>query len=92
MLLPIYQEHGKTYEPDSCLPLLRGVKEGKIHLQALARGHYPGKKLARNALQGIKSVGFWDANHPQDWGLDWHRNEGIELTFLESGSMSFRRR
>jgi AraC-like DNA-binding protein len=89
MLLPIYVEHGRSYEPDSCLPLLRGVKEGKIHFQALARGHYPGTKLARNALPGLKTVGFWDAGQPQDWGLDWHRNEGIEITFLESGSIFF---
>jgi AraC family L-rhamnose operon regulatory protein RhaS len=89
MLLPIYLEHGKTYQPDTCLPLLRGEAEGKIHFHALARGHYPGKKLARGALPGLKTVGFWDANHHQDWGLDWHRNEGIELTFLESGGMPF---
>jgi AraC family transcriptional regulator, 4-hydroxyphenylacetate 3-monooxygenase operon regulatory protein len=89
MLLPIYQECGKTYAPDTCAPLVEGVKEGKIRLQALARGHYPGVKLARNALAGVKSLGFWDADRPQDWGLDWHRNEGVELTFLESGSMHF---
>jgi AraC-like DNA-binding protein len=88
-LLPIYQEHGKTYEPDACLPLLRGVHEGKVQLHALARGHYPGKKLSRNALTGVKSIGFWDATHQQDWGLDWHRNEGIEITFLESGNIHF---
>jgi AraC family L-rhamnose operon regulatory protein RhaS len=89
MLLPIYVDHGKSYEPDSCYPLIRGAKEGKIHFESLARGHYPGKKLARNALPCIKTVGFWDAKRSQDWGLDWHRNEGIELTFLESGSVYF---
>jgi AraC family L-rhamnose operon regulatory protein RhaS len=89
MLLPIYQEYGKTYEPDTCSPLARGVKEGEIQLQALARGHYPGTKLSRNALKNIKTVGYWDADRQQDWGLDWHRNEGIELTFLESGSIHF---
>jgi len=26
---------------------------------------------------------------PQDWGLNWHRNEGIEFHFLESGSMPY---
>ncbi len=89
MLLPIYQEYGKTYEPDTCMPLVKGVQEGKVRLEALARGHYPGKKLASNALQGVKSVGFWDTDRHQDWGLDWHRNEGIELAFLESGSVHF---
>jgi AraC-like DNA-binding protein len=34
-------------------------------------------------------VGFWDATHQQNWGLSWHRNEGIELTWLETGSLCF---
>ncbi len=34
-------------------------------------------------------VGFWDAAADQDWGLDWHQNEGIELTLLESGRLDF---
>jgi AraC family L-rhamnose operon regulatory protein RhaS len=89
MLLPIYQECGKTFEPDTCAPLTKGVEQGKIRLQALARGHYPGNKLAKNALLGVKSLGYWDADRPQDWGLTWHRNEGVELTFLESGSVHF---
>jgi len=40
-------------------------------------------------LPGIKTVGFWDALHHQNWGLPWHRNEGIELTFLENGAVGF---
>jgi AraC-like DNA-binding protein len=34
-------------------------------------------------------AGFWDAPRDQSWGLDWHRNEGIEITYLESGSLDF---
>ena len=37
----------------------------------------------------MNSIGYWDAIGKQNWGLDWHRNEGIELTFLETGSMAF---
>jgi AraC family L-rhamnose operon regulatory protein RhaS len=33
--------------------------------------------------------GFWDAKADQDWGLPWHRNEGIELAFLERGFLEF---
>ena len=40
-------------------------------------------------LPGVKTVGFWDARCAQEWGLDWHRNEGIELTFLERGGADF---
>ena len=38
------------------------------------------RRPARDALPGVRTVGIWDARHDQDWGLDWHRNEGIELT------------
>ena len=40
-------------------------------------------------LPKVKSLAYWDAHELQDWGLGWHRNEGIELTFLESGSLDF---
>jgi AraC family L-rhamnose operon regulatory protein RhaS len=55
----------------------------------LVHSHYPGRKLPRGALLGVKSVGFWDAEGRQDWGLQWHRNEGIEVTFLERGASGF---
>ena len=89
MLTPIYQEQGRTYEADTCRPVVEAVQAGKLRHVVLARGHYPGCRLARNALPGVKVVGFWDADRRQDWGLDWHRNEGIELTFLESGRLGF---
>ncbi len=86
MSVPIYLDRGRRYAADACDPLERAARSGRIRLEALARGQYPGRKLPRNALPGVKSVGFWDADQPQDWGLDWHRNEGIELMFLESGT------
>jgi AraC family L-rhamnose operon regulatory protein RhaS len=55
----------------------------------LSRGRYPGAALPRNVLAGVKTVGFWDARESQDWGLAWHRNEGVEITFLESGRLDF---
>ena len=54
----------------------------------MARHTYPGDRLDHNTL-GLNSIGYWDANEPQDWGLDWHRNEGIEFHFLESGTMPY---
>jgi AraC-like DNA-binding protein len=89
MLIPIYQEQRRTYEADTCQPVADAVEAGQLRHVALVRGHYPGRRLPRNALPGVKVVGFWDADHRQDWGLDWHRNEGIELTFLESGGLGF---
>ena len=87
--LPIYQEQGHTFQADACAPLAAAVRRGGVEFAALARGHYPGRRLGPRALPGVKSLGFWDARYAQDWGLDWHRNEGIELTFLERGGVAF---
>jgi len=89
MSIPIYQQRGRTYAADTCDPVSQAAADGRLRMEALARGHYPGRKLPRRALPGVKTVGFWDASQPQEWGLAWHRNEGLELTFLESGTMGF---
>jgi len=87
--IPIYTDPEETYQADTCLPLLQGAQQGEIRLEALVHGHYPGRPLPRGALPAVKTLGFWDAMHDQSWGLDWHRNEGIELSLLERGFMSF---
>lgn len=76
------------YYADTCLPLIDAVKRDKLKFSALARFTYPGRRLTSDTV-GINSIGYWDANEPQDWGLDWHRNEGLEIHFLESGSMPY---
>ena len=65
------------------------MQEGKIKLYALTKGHYPGTKLSFKIFPGLKSIGFWDGAGPQEWGLDEHRNEGVEIVFLETGKMAF---
>lgn len=85
---PFQAAEGIVYHADTCLPLTDAHQRKKVKLQALARHSYPGKRLDNNTL-GLNSIGYWDANTPQDWGLDWHRNEGIELHFLESGLMPY---
>ncbi|MEN6451455.1 MAG: AraC family transcriptional regulator [Thermoguttaceae bacterium] len=89
MTIPIYEEHGQRYEADTCRPLVEAARSGAVRHVSLARGHYPGRRLPRNALPGIKAVGFWDARRRQQWGLDWHHNEGIELTLVERGTLGF---
>lgn len=86
---PIFEAAGRRYVADTCGPVNQAVQAGTVQLKTLARGHYPGRKLCPGALRGVKTVGFWDAEHDQSWGLDWHRNEGIELTFLERGHLGF---
>ena len=83
-----FEADGIVYHADTCLPLVDAVKRKKLKFKALARHTYPGDRLTEDTL-GLSSVGYWDANEPQDWGLDWHRNEGVEFHFLESGTMPY---
>lgn len=79
----------ETYFADSCEPLTAAVDARRVALSALARGPYPGAPIPDDRLDGLRTIGFWDATADQNWGLDWHRNEGIEITFLASGSVGF---
>lgn len=83
-----YEADGVVYHADTCLPLIDAFVRKKLKFRALARHTYPGDRLDDNTL-GLNSIGYWDTNEPQDWGLDWHRNEGIEFHFLESGTMPY---
>lgn len=83
-----YESDGEIFHADTCLPLIDAFQRKKIKFKALARYTYPGDRLTEDTL-GLNSVGYWDADEPQDWGLDWHRNEGIEIHFLESGTMPY---
>ncbi|MDD2600643.1 MAG: hypothetical protein PHO37_15710 [Kiritimatiellae bacterium] len=87
MKAPIYVDDGRTYRADTCEELRKAVAKGEIMLSALCRGSYPGQQLPAKMLPGICSVGFWDATYEQSWSLGWHRNEGIELTWLETGTL-----
>ncbi len=87
--IPSYKESDKTYHADACEPLAAAAASGKVAFHALARSSYPGRPLRNSELTGLQSAGYWDAKREQDWGLPLHRNEGIELTFLETGAMSF---
>ncbi|MBU2950797.1 AraC family transcriptional regulator [Tamlana agarivorans] len=83
-----FEGEGVVYHADTCVPLIDAFERKKLKFKALARHTYPGDRLDENTL-GLNSIGYWDANEPQDWGLDWHRNEGIEFHFLESGTMPY---
>jgi AraC-like DNA-binding protein len=86
---PTYQLGGRHYEIDKCEPQKKAVRAGKIDFHALTKGHYPGTLIPKDTLPGLNSIGFWDANSCQDWGLDAHRNEGVEIVFLETGASDF---
>ncbi|WP_052882334.1 AraC family transcriptional regulator [Kiritimatiella glycovorans] len=88
--VPSYHAGRRTYHADTCAPMAEAARGGEIHMEALARGTYPGRRLRSGDLEGLRSVGFWDAARPQSWGLPWHRNEGIEITLQETGGTAFR--
>ncbi len=86
---PIYQSGADRFEVDNCKPQLKAISEGKIEMHALSKGYYPGKRMNSNMIPSLTSVGFWNSRGPQDWGLDFHRNEGMEIVFLETGETAF---
>lgn len=85
----VFQAIGKIFYPDTCDGLRKAASEQKVELSARVHGKYPGEPFPDNELPGIQSVGYWNSLQEQPWGLPWHRNEGIEITFLENGSMDF---
>lgn len=87
--IPIYTDHDEKYRADACRPLVEAAAANTAHIEVISHGHYPGKPLGVEVLPGLKMAGFWDARSDQDWGLPWHRNEGVELTFLETGTLEF---
>ncbi len=87
--VPIYRSDDQTIRADNCDSLIEAASKRAVRLEALIHGHYPGSPLPAGVLPGLKTVGFWDAECAQNWGLPWHRNEGIEITFLETGRLGF---
>jgi hypothetical protein len=78
-----------SYKADSCEPLRQASNSGEIELSTFARTPYPGKFLHKDEIPGVKSIGYWNIKKLQDWGLEWHTNEGIEICYLESGDLEF---
>jgi len=85
----VFRSNHRAYYADTCEPLKEAAERGGLRLAACARGAYPGQALPAHALAEVRTVGYWDADHPQSWGLDWHRNEGIEVTYLARGKLDF---
>jgi AraC family L-rhamnose operon regulatory protein RhaS len=69
--------------------VVAAVAAGEMRLEALVRGSYPGRRMPDGVLPQVSSIGFWDAARDQTWGLGEHRNEGIEITYLDNGSLGF---
>jgi AraC-like DNA-binding protein len=85
----VFTSRHEHYRADTCRPVVEAQRAGAIGLWAVAHGAYPGVRLADEVLPELRSAGAWDVPAKQDWGLDWHRNEGIEFTCILSGRLGF---
>ena len=77
------------YVCDTCEPLKSAIKSGSVEWTGFRRGLYPGVELAGEELEGLRLLAYWDAKKNQDWSLGFHRNEGLEIGFVENGSTGF---
>jgi len=78
-----------TYRADSCEPLKGAAARGELDIDAWGRGSYPGLPLPPSAPPELRSIGVWNAPRAQRWGLEPHRNEGIEFTYVSRGKTAF---
>lgn len=85
----IFLGEAEQYQADTCEPLLAAARAKQLRFAAAVHGAYPGARMRRDILPELCSAGSWDAPRDQSWGLNWHRNEGIEFTFLFSGQLAF---
>lgn len=76
-------------QADGCESLRAAVARGEVRMEARVRGQYPGTPIEAERLPGLRTIGYWDAQGPQSWGLPMHRNEGIEICYLLSGELAF---
>jgi AraC family L-rhamnose operon regulatory protein RhaS len=84
-----FRSPSQLFHADSCEPLKQAADAGAVRLAALGRRTYPGERLPKNDLRELCLTGYWDAARDQSWGLDWHRNEGLEFSFVEAGQVPF---
>lgn len=87
---PIYREGEHEYRIDTCQPQIEAWNSGQVNLIALTHGLYPGERMAPHHLPGLSSIGYIESEKPQNWGMNSHRNEGIEISFVEKGSANIR--
>jgi hypothetical protein len=71
---PIYQSGADRFEIVNCAPQLKAMREGKIGLHALSKGHCPGKRMNSNILPGLSKIGFWNSRRQRGTGDRVSRN------------------
>lgn len=84
----VFVRYGK-YVCDTCEPLKRGIARKTIKWTGIKRGLYPGTPFESDELGGLRLLAYWDSKQNQDWSLGYHRNEGLEIGFVEKGETEF---
>ena len=84
-----FRSNQELFHADTCQPLKAAAMAGEVRLAALGRGSYPGARLPRHDLRELCMAGYWDASFDQNWGLDWHCNEGLEIGYVAAGRLPF---
>ncbi len=87
-LIARYRFRDKVLKADSCVALVDAIEKGEVAFGGFGRGGYPGEAMEQE-FPYLRSVGYWSLGKQGNWCLEEHRNEGIELCFLESGSLPF---
>ncbi len=85
----IYHDRDATYRADTCEPLKNAASQNRLYLNGFGRNCYPGDMIPSHVMPELSLACVWDAEQDQHWGLETHRNEGIEFGFLSRGSLSF---
>ncbi len=62
------------------------VLRGEIEYGGFTRWKHVGNTLAPDILPGLLLANYWSVTRQQKWSIPWHRNQGIELMCVESGS------
>lgn len=88
-LVPKYIEKDRICQADTCGPFLQATETGRIRFRGVKHGHYPGWSLSARVMPELKTLGFFDAKFNQEWGTEWHYNEGIEVCLVENGRATF---
>ncbi|MCB1131364.1 MAG: cupin domain-containing protein [Verrucomicrobiae bacterium] len=79
----------ELFHADTCESLKAAARSGALRMAAVGRGSYPGTRLPARDMREVCMAGFWDAPADQEWGLDWHCNEGIEIGYVSAGRLPF---
>ena len=85
----VFVSQNYRYICDTCEPLKSAIKRKSLDWIGIKRGLYPGVDFKSYELESLRLLAYWDAKKKQDWRLDFHRNEGLEIAFVENGSVEF---